>query len=133
MIRIRIWLRRKLSFITEFLSKNSFVFWVPIICEYCDNTGVYLTSTVGRGGIKYLTPRVKVRISFPRAEGARGRNFSTFTHGVRCFIPPRLTVEVRHSWPVTLVSAGGKVFYTLPHQEVRYNYSKIYTLPHGRR
>ena len=62
---------------------------------------MYLTSTVGRGGIKYFTPREGIKISFPRAEGARGRNFSTFTRG-EVFIPPRPTVEVRHSCTVQI-------------------------------
>ena len=43
--------------------------------------GMYLTSTVGRGGIKFFTPREGIKISSPRAEGARGRIFSTLPRG----------------------------------------------------
>ena len=49
---------------------------------------MYLTSTVGRGGIKYLTPREGIKISSPRAEGARGRNFSTFPRGEVFYTSP---------------------------------------------
>ena len=52
------------------------------------NLGMYLTSTVGRGGIKYLTPREGIKISSPRAEGARGRNFSTFPRGEVFYTSP---------------------------------------------
>ena len=69
---------------------------------------MYLTSTVGRGGIKYLTPREGTKF-LPRAPKAQGEEILVPSHGVRCFIPPRPTVEVGHSCTVTL-----GLFYSLP-------------------
>ena len=47
-----------------------------------------LTSTVGRGGIKHLTPWEGTKISSPCAFGARGRNFHTFPWGEVFYTSP---------------------------------------------
>ena len=95
----------------------------------------YLTSWKGRYKIPYPTGGY---VFLPRAPKAQGEEILVHSHGVRCFIPPRPTVEVRHSWPVHPTNWRNfylqvRYKYTLPPDEVRYNYSKIYTLPHGRR
>ena len=70
---------------------------IPYQLPRCKITGQEcLTSTVGRGGIKHLTPWVKVLKFLPLAPSARGKEIRTFTRGVRYFIPPLPTVEVRY-------------------------------------
>ena len=57
----------------------------------------YLNSWKGRYKIPHPTG---MYVFLPRAPKAQGEEILVHSHRVRCFIPPRLTVEVRHSWPV---------------------------------
>ena len=59
-----------------------------------------LTWTVGRGGIKHLTPWEGTKISSPCAFGARGRNFYTFPWGEVFYTSPSNCWGMVHIQPV---------------------------------
>ena len=85
-----------------------------------------LTWTVGRGGIKHLTPWEGTKISSPCAFGARGRNFYTFPWGEVFYTSPsdcsgkvhsktQLEIEFTMIWFIVNVS----------YQEIRYTYKYV--------
>ena len=69
---------------------------------------MYLTSTVGRGGIKYLTPREGIKISSPRAENFVKMRFHTLPIGRVFSYLHTLLISQEVEYMVYLTKRAGK-------------------------
>ena len=84
------------NILVKWLCQKNLSLYVSYLWKWILNVP-YLNSWKGRYKIPHPTG---MYVFLPRAPKAQGEEILVHSHGVRCFIPPRPTVEVRHSWPV---------------------------------